>query len=136
MKATAQYHKRAYDNDQGPNTGGMGAISTSPRHDKALEDQIMAEIVNPVVRGMADEGTPYRGVLYVGLMLTEDGPQVIEFNCRFGDPEAQAILPRLKTDIVSAMMATTTASLHHFDMRWDQRNAVTVVMANKGYPGK
>ena len=107
-----------------------------PRLDKALEDQIMEEIVNPVVRGMAAEDTPYRGVLYVGLMLTEDGPQVIEFNCRFGDPEAQAILPRLKTDIVSAMMATTTSSLNHFDMRWDQRYAVTVVMANKGYPGK
>ena len=135
LMATAQDHKRANDNDQGPNTGGMGAISPSPRLNKALEDQIMATIVNPVVRGMAAEGTPYRGVLYVGLMLTEDGPQVIEFNCRFGDPEAQAILPRLKTDIVSAMMATTTASLHHFDMRWDQRTAVTVVMANKGYPG-
>ena len=135
LMATAQDHKRANDNDQGPNTGGMGAISPSPRLDKALEDQVMAEIVYPVVRGMAAEGTPYRGVLYVGLMLTEDGPQVIEFNCRFGDPEAQAILPRLKTDIVSALMATTTASLHHFDMRWDRRSAVTVVMANKGYPG-
>jgi phosphoribosylamine--glycine ligase len=135
LMATAQDHKRANDNDQGPNTGGMGAISPSPRLDKALEDQVMAEIVDPVVRGMAAENTPYHGVLYVGLMLTEKGPQVIEFNCRFGDPEAQAILPRLKTDIVSAMMATTTASLHHFDMRWDQRSAVTVVMANKGYPG-
>ena len=135
LMATAQDHKRANDNDQGPNTGGMGAISPSPRLDKALEDQVMAEIVDPVVRGMAAENAPYHGVLYVGLMLTEKGPQVIEFNCRFGDPEAQAILPRLKTDIVSAMMATTTASLHHFDMRWDQRPAVTVVMANKGYPG-
>jgi phosphoribosylamine--glycine ligase len=134
LMATAQDYKRANDNDQGPNTGGMGAISPSPRLDKALEDQVMAEIVDPVVRGMAAEGTPYHGVLYVGLMLTEYGPQVIEFNCRFGDPEAQAILPRLKTDIVSALMATTTASLHYFDMRWDQRFAVTVVMANKGYP--
>ena len=136
LMATAQDYKRANDNDQGPNTGGMGAISPSPRLNKALEDQIMAEIVNPVSRGMAAEGTPYCGVLYVGLMLTEDGPQVIEFNCRFGDPEAQAILPRLRTDVVSAMMATTTAGLHHFDMRWDQRSAVTVVMANKGYPAK
>ncbi len=135
LMATAQDHKRANDNDQGPNTGGMGAISPSPSLDKTLEDQVMAEIVNPVVRGMAAEDTPYRGVLYVGLMLTKNGPQVIEFNCRLGDPEAQAILPRLKTDIVSAMMATATASLHHFDMRWDQRPAVTVVMANKGYPG-
>jgi len=135
LMATAQDHKRAYDNDIGPNTGGMGAISPSPRLDKVLEDQVMQKIVHPVLRGMAAEGTPYRGVLYVGLMLTDDGPQVIEFNCRFGDPEAQVILPRLKTDIVSAMLATTTASLHHFDMRWDTRAAVTVVMANKGYPG-
>jgi phosphoribosylamine--glycine ligase len=95
----------------------------------------MQEVVGPVVRGMAAEGTPYRGVLYVGLMLTKDGPQVIEFNCRFGDPEAQVILPRLRTDLVSAMLATTNASLHHFDMRWDPRAAVTVVMASKGYPG-
>ena len=84
---------------------------------------------------MAGEGMPYRGVLYVGLMLTADGPQVIEFNCRFGDPEAQVILPRLRTDIVSAMLATTNNSLTHFDMRWDSRSAVTVVIANQGYPG-
>ena len=135
LMATAQDHKRAYDNDEGPNTGGMGAISPAPRLDKALEDQVMQEVVGPVVRGMAAEGTPYRGVLYVGLMLTKDGPQVIEFNCRFGDPEAQVILPRLRTDLVSAMLATTNASLHHFDMRWDPRAAVTVVMASKGYPG-
>ncbi len=135
LMATAQDYKRAYDNDQGPNTGGMGAISPSPRLDKTLENIVMEQIVRPVVHGMAAEGTPYHGVLFVGLMLTEDGPKVIEFNCRFGDPEAQAILPRLKTDIVSAMLATTTASLHHFDMRLDQRSAVTIVMANKGYPG-
>ncbi len=135
LMATAQDHKRAYDSDKGPNTGGMGAISPSPLLDKTLENQVMVQIVDPVVRGMAAEGNPYHGVLYVGLMLTEDGPQVIEFNCRFGDPEAQVILPRLKTDIVSAMLATTTVSLNHFDMRWDQRSAVTVVMANKGYPG-
>jgi phosphoribosylamine--glycine ligase len=136
LMATAQDYKRAYDNDEGPNTGGMGAISPAPRLDKALEEQVMQEVVGPVVRGMAAEGTPYRGVLYVGLMLTKDGPQVIEFNCRFGDPEAQVILPRLRTDLVSAMLATTNASLHHFDMRWDTRAAVTVVMASKGYPGK
>ncbi|MGB2294620.1 MAG: phosphoribosylamine--glycine ligase, partial [Candidatus Puniceispirillum sp.] len=89
----------------------------------------------PLARGMADEGIPYRGVLYVGLMLTPTGPQVIEFNCRFGDPEAQVILPRLKTDIVSAMLAATDGGLGHFDMRWHDANAVTVVMATKGYPG-
>jgi len=135
LMATAQDHKRAYDGDAGPNTGGMGAISPAPRLGQDLENEVMERIVKPVARGMAAEGMPYRGVLYVGLMLTDAGPQVIEFNCRFGDPEAQVILPRLRTDLVSAMLATTSNSLGHFDMRWDSRYAVTVVMANKGYPG-
>ncbi len=133
--ASAQDHKRAFDNDQGPNTGGMGAISPAPRLDDALRDRVMAEIVEPLARGMAEDGMPYRGVLYVGLMLTVDGPKVVEFNCRFGDPEAQVILPRLKTDLVAAMMATVEGSLGHFSMRWDTRSAVTVVMAARGYPG-
>mgnify|MGYP001166821011 FL=1 len=90
--ASAQDHKRAFDEDQGPNTGGMGAISPATHLDDALRDQVMAEIVEPLAHGMADEGTPYRGVLYVGLMLTETGPKVVEFNCRFGDPEAQVII--------------------------------------------
>ena len=135
LMATAQDHKRAFDGDTGPNTGGMGAISPAPRLSVALENEVMERVVKPVARGMHDEGTPYRGVLYVGLMLTETGPHVIEFNCRFGDPEAQVILPRLRTDIVSAMLATIIHSLGHFDMRWDSRHAVTVVMANQGYPG-
>ena len=135
LMATAQDHKRAFDGDAGPNTGGMGAISPAPRLSPELENEVMERIVRPVARGMAGEGMPYRGVLYVGLMLTADGPQVIEFNCRFGDPEAQVILPRLRTDIVSAMLATTNNSLTHFDMRWDSRSAVTVVIANQGYPG-
>ena len=135
LMATAQDHKRAFDGDTGPNTGGMGAISPAPRLSPELENEVMERIVRPVARGMAGEGMPYRGVLYVGLMLTADGPQVIEFNCRFGDPEAQVILPRLRTDIVSAMLATTNNSLTHFDMRWDSRSAVTVVIANQGYPG-
>ena len=135
LMATAQDHKRAFDGDAGPNTGGMGAISPAPRLSPELENEVIERIVRPVARGMAGEGMPYRGVLYVGLMLTNDGPQVIEFNCRFGDPEAQAILPRLRTDIVSAMLATTNNSLTHFDMRWDSRSAVTVVIANQGYPG-
>ncbi|MEL0023365.1 MAG: phosphoribosylamine--glycine ligase [Alphaproteobacteria bacterium] len=133
--ASAQDHKRAFDNDQGPNTGGMGAISPAPRLDDALRDRVMAEIVEPLARGMAEDGMPYRGVLYVGLMLTVDGPKVVEFNCRFGDPEAQVILPRLKTDLVAAMMATVEGGLGHFSMRWDTRSAVTVVMAAQGYPG-
>ena len=135
LMATAQDHKRAFDGDTGPNTGGMGAISPAPRLSPELESEVMERIVRPVARGMAGEGMPYHGVLYVGLMLTADGPQVIEFNCRFGDPEAQVILPRLRTDIVSAMLATTNNSLTHFDMRWDSRSAVTVVIANQGYPG-
>ena len=135
LMATAQDHKRAFDGDTGPNTGGMGAISPAPRLSAELENDVMERVVKPVARGMHDEGTPYRGVLYVGLMLTETGPHVIEFNCRFGDPEAQVILPRLRTDIVSAMLATINNSLGHFDMRWDSRHAVTVVMANQGYPG-
>ena len=135
LMATAQDHKRAFDGDTGPNTGGMGAISPAPRLSPEMESDVMERIVRPVARGMAGEGMPYHGVLYVGLMLTADGPQVIEFNCRFGDPEAQVILPRLRTDIVSAMLATTNNSLTHFDMRWDSRSAVTVVIANQGYPG-
>ena len=135
LMATAEDHKRAFDGDTGPNTGGMGAISPAPRLSAERENEVMERVVKPVARGMHDQGTPYRGVLYVGLMLTETGPHVIEFNCRFGDPEAQVILPRLRTDIVSAMLATINNSLGHFDMRWDSRHAVTVVMANQGYPG-
>jgi len=132
---SAQDHKRAYDGDKGPNTGGMGAVSPSPRLTDALQQQVMDEIVRPLARGMADEGTPYRGILYVGLMLTGDGPQVIEFNCRLGDPEAQVILPRLRSDLVAAMLATVEGSLAHVSLRWDDRSAVTVVMAAEGYPG-
>ncbi len=132
---SAQDHKRAYDGDKGPNTGGMGAISPSPRLTDALQQQVMDEIVRPLARGMADEGTPYRGILYVGLMLTGDGPQVIEFNCRLGDPEAQVILPRLRSDLVAAMLATVEGTLGHVSLRWDNRSAVTVVMAAEGYPG-
>ena len=132
---SAQDHKRAYDNDQGPNTGGMGAISPAPRLDAALQQQVMDQIVDPLVRGMDADGTPYRGILYVGLMLTADGPKVIEFNCRFGDPEAQVILPRLRTDIVTAMLATVEGGLADLSLHWADSQAVTVVMAAKGYPG-
>ena len=132
---SAQDHKRAYDNDQGPNTGGMGAISPAPRLDEVLRQQVMDQIVDPLVRGMDADGTPYRGILYVGLMLTADGPKVIEFNCRFGDPEAQVILPRLRTDIVTAMLATVEGGLTDLSLHWADSQAVTVVMAAKGYPG-
>ena len=133
--ASARDHKRAYDQDQGPNTGGMGAVSPSPHETEALRDQIMDQIIRPVARGMAEEGTPYTGILYAGLMLTKDGPKVIEFNCRFGDPEAQVILPRLKSDLLSAMLTQTEGGLSHFDMRWSPEHAVTVVLASNGYPG-
>ena len=132
---SAQDHKRAFDGDRGPNTGGMGAVSPAPRLSDELRDQVMDEMVLPLARGMADDGTPYRGILYVGLMLTADGPQVIEFNCRLGDPEAQVILPRLRSDIVAVMLATVEGTLGHVSLRWDDRSAVTVVMAAEGYPG-
>ena len=132
---SAQDHKRAFDGDKGPNTGGMGAVSPAPRLTEDLQTQVMDEIVTPLARGMANEGTPYRGILYVGLMLTETGPQVIEFNCRLGDPEAQVILPRLRSDLVAAMLGTIESSLGHLSLRWDDAAAVTVVMATKGYPG-
>ena len=132
---SAQDHKRAFDGDRGPNTGGMGAVSPAPRLTADLTAQVMDQVVKPLARGMADEGTPYRGILYVGLMLTDSGPQVIEFNCRLGDPEAQVILPRLRSDIVAVMLATVEGTLGHVSLRWDDRSAVTVVMAAEGYPG-
>ena len=133
--ASARDHKRAFDNDEGPNTGGMGAVSPSPHETDALQSQIMEQIIRPVAKGMAAEGTPYTGILYAGLMLTDTGPQVIEFNCRFGDPEAQVILPRLRSDFLSAVMTQLEGGLGHFDLRWSEDHAVTIVMANKGYPG-
>ena len=133
--ASAQDHKRAYDGDEGPNTGGMGAVSPSRFETDDLREQIMKEIIRPVAKGMAAEGSPCRGILYAGLMLTDKGPQVIEFNCRFGDPEAQVILPRMKSDLLSAIYTVTEGGLKNFDMRWDEDSAVTIVMAAKGYPG-
>ena len=133
--ASAQDHKRAYDGDEGPNTGGMGAVSPSRFETDELREQVMREIIRPVAKGMTAEGNPYRGILYAGLMLTDKGPQVIEFNCRFGDPEAQVILPRMKSDLLSAIYTVTEGGLKNFDMRWDEDSAVTIVMAAKGYPG-
>ena len=133
--ASAQDHKRAYDNDEGPNTGGMGAVSPSRFESDALREEIMRDIIQPVASGMAASGMPYRGILYAGLMLTDSGPQVIEFNCRFGDPEAQVILPRLQSDLLSAIYTVTEGGLKNFDMRWNSDSAVTVVMAANGYPG-
>ncbi|MCB9947690.1 MAG: phosphoribosylamine--glycine ligase [Rhodospirillaceae bacterium] len=133
--ATAQDYKRAGDGDAGPNTGGMGAVSPSPRVDAALHDRIMAEIIRPVVAGMAAEGRPFKGVLFAGLMLTDEGPQLLEFNVRFGDPECQALVMRLQSDLLPALMAASDGVLKTFDLRWRDQAAVCVVMASNGYPG-
>ena len=132
---SAQDHKRAYDGDEGPNTGGMGAVSPAPALTETLCQNAWDHIVLPVIQGMAKEGMPYRGFLYTGLMLTANGPEVIEFNCRFGDPEAQTILPRLKSDLLSAMVTATQSGLGHTDLRFNDGVSVTVVMVNNGYPG-
>lgn len=132
---SAQDHKRAFDNDEGENTGGMGAISPSPLETDALKSAIMDEVILRVSDGMRTEGMPYKGVLYAGLMITQDGPKVIEYNCRFGDPETQVILPRMMSDLLSAILTQQEGGLSHFEMRLAQQSAVTVVMASNGYPG-
>lgn len=132
--ASAQDHKRVGDGDTGPNTGGMGAISPAPVLDAALEARIMAEIVEPTLRGMAARGTPFRGVLFAGLMLTAEGPKLIEFNVRFGDPETQAILPRLDQDLLPLLDAVARGTLPEGPVRFRPEVGVSVVMAARGYP--
>src|ERR1700681_2641771 len=132
---TAQDHKRAFDGDQGPNTGGMGAYSPAPNIDAAMSARVMAEIVVPTLRAMQAMGAPYKGVLYAGLMITADGPKLIEYNARFGDPETQVLMLRLMSDLVPALLASRDGQLKSFDLRWYPEPALTVVMAAKGYPG-
>ncbi len=132
--AGAQDHKRVFDGDKGPNTGGMGAYSPAPILDATMVERAMREIVLPTVRGMKAEGIPYKGVLYAGLMIGPKGPRLVEYNCRFGDPECQVLMMRLKSDIVPALMACADGGLDHFDLRWADETALTVVMAAKGYP--
>ncbi|MFZ0526443.1 MAG: phosphoribosylamine--glycine ligase, partial [Xanthobacteraceae bacterium] len=132
---TAQDHKRAYDGDKGPNTGGMGAYSPAPNIDAAVSARIMAEIIAPTLRAMKALGAPYKGVLYAGLMITRDGPKLIEYNARFGDPETQVLMLRLMSDLVPALLASRDGMLKNFDLRWYAEPALTVVMAAKGYPG-
>jgi len=132
---TAQDHKRAFDGDEGPNTGGMGAYSPAPVMTPALVERTMAEIIRPTVAAMKAEGMPYKGVLYAGLMITREGPQLIEYNVRFGDPECQVILMRLMSDLLPALIASSDGVLSSFDLRWYDDVALTVVMAAKGYPG-
>ena len=133
--AAAQDHKQVGDGDVGANTGGMGAYSPTPAVDAAMAEEIMARIVRPTVAAMAAEGRPFRGVLYCGLMLTAGGPQVLEYNVRFGDPETQVLVPRLKSDLLPALLAARDGVLDRFDLRWRDDAAVCVVMASRGYPG-
>jgi phosphoribosylamine--glycine ligase len=133
--ATAQDHKRVFDHDEGPNTGGMGAYSPTPFVTPEVHDQIMSRIIGPTVAGMKQRGTPFRGVLYAGVMLTVAGPKLFEYNVRFGDPECQVLMLRMMSDIVPALLASCDGELKHFDLRWYDEPALTVVMAAKGYPG-
>jgi phosphoribosylamine--glycine ligase len=132
--ASAQDHKRVFDGDKGPNTGGMGAYSPAPCVTPAIADEVMAKIIRPTLDGMAKDGHPYKGVLYAGLMLTATGPQLIEYNVRFGDPECQVLLPRLKSDLLPALLAARDGVLKDFDLRWRDEAALGVVLAAKGYP--
>jgi phosphoribosylamine--glycine ligase len=133
--AAAQDHKRAFDGDTGPNTGGMGAYSPAPVMTAAMIERTMAEIVRPTLAAMKAMGAPYKGALFVGLMITKDGPKLIEYNARFGDPETQVLMPRLMSDLVPALLAACDGQLGSFDLRWYPDAALTVVMAAKGYPG-
>ena len=133
--AGAQDHKRVGDGDVGPNTGGMGAYSPAPVLTSALEAQAMDLFIRPTVAAFARKGLSYMGVLYLGLMITKNGPKLVEYNCRFGDPEAQVLMPRLKGDLLTALLAARDGVLSGFDLRWKDEAALTVVMASKGYPG-
>lgn len=132
---SAQDHKRVGDGDAGPNTGGMGAYSPAPVMDAAMEARVMREIVEPTLRGMVELGCPFSGVLFVGLMISADGPKLIEFNVRFGDPECQVLMMRLKDDLLVLLEAAADGQLGHVSARWRDEAALTVVMAAKGYPG-
>src|SRR5712664_670614 len=133
---SARDHKRAFDGDKGPNTGGMGAFSPANNWDAQLQLQFEKEIMRPLLRGLAKERIAYRGLLYPGLMITSDGPRVLEFNCRFGDPETQVLLPRMKSDLLPLLEATIDGKIDRCAIEWDKRAAVTVVLASGGYPGK
>jgi phosphoribosylamine--glycine ligase len=133
--ATAQDHKRAFDGDQGPNTGGMGAYSPAPIMTETLCRRVMTEIIEPTVRALAKAGTPFKGVLYAGLMIEDGAPKLIEYNVRFGDPECQVLMLRLKSDLLPALLATAEGRLDRIILEWSEEPALCVVMAAKGYPG-
>jgi len=131
----SQDHKPVYDGDKGPNTGGMGTYSPVPHIPQSVVDEAIETILIPAARAMVQEGRPFRGVLYAGLMITEQGPKTVEFNCRFGDPETQVVLPRLKTDLADIFMATVNGKLQEIEIEWSDEAAVCVVLASGGYPG-
>jgi phosphoribosylamine--glycine ligase len=133
--ASAQDYKRVGDGDTGPNTGGMGAYSPAPIITAEITQRVMSEIIQPTVKAMAERGAPFKGVLFAGLMITTEGPKLIEYNVRFGDPETQVLVMRLKSDLLSALLATADGVLANFDLRWSNDAALTVVMAANGYPG-
>ena len=133
--ATAQDHKRAFDGDRGPNTGGMGAYSPAPVMTEALSARVMEEVVWPTVRAMSARGTPFKGVLYAGLMIVDGAPKLIEYNVRFGDPEAQVLMLRLKSDLLPALLAVAEGRLADITLDWQDDAALCVVMAARGYPG-
>ncbi|HEU0084573.1 MAG TPA: phosphoribosylamine--glycine ligase [Bradyrhizobium sp.] len=133
--ATAQDHKRAFDGDRGPNTGGMGAVSPAPVMTDAVCARVMDEIIHPTLRAMKAKGMPFSGVLFAGLMITGEGPKLIEYNVRFGDPECQVLMLRMMSDILPALLASADGQLKNFDLRWYPEPVLTVVMATKGYPG-
>lgn len=133
--ASSQDHKRVYENDEGPNTGGMGAYSPAPVVTPELQSEIEERILGPTIRGLCKEDYRFVGVIYLGLMITEDGHKVLEYNVRFGDPEAQVVLPRLKTDLVSVIEACLEGRLHQVTLEWDRRVTICVVLAAGGYPG-
>ena len=133
--ASAQDHKRAFDGDQGPNTGGMGTFSPSPKYTPEIQKQVEETIIYPTVKALETEGRPFKGIIFFGLMLTKDGPKVLEYNARFGDPEAQVVLPRLKNDLLDIMNACIDGTLSKISLEWESDSAVCVVMASGGYPG-
>ncbi|TCK06326.1 phosphoribosylamine--glycine ligase [Phorcysia thermohydrogeniphila] len=133
--ATSQDHKQVFDGDKGPNTGGMGAYSPAPVLSPEMEKEVQEKVIKPILKGMREEGHPFKGILYAGLMITEEGPKVLEFNVRFGDPEAQVILRRLKTDLVEVFNSVIDGKLID-ELSWIPETAICVVLASKGYPGK
>jgi phosphoribosylamine--glycine ligase len=133
---TARDHKRALDGDEGPNTGGMGAFSPANNWNSKLQSQFEAQIMQPLLRGFLQQGIQFRGLLYPGVIITSEGARVLEFNCRFGDPETQALLPRMKSDLLPLLEATIDGKIDRCAVEWDTRTAVTVVLASAGYPGK